>query len=73
MQLTDQMKAEIDGIKRYTTGMEPIRSLIQKEIYERRLTLDRAGYIIENAKHLSSHKVRLENLVCETDLKERDY
>ena len=71
MQLTDQMKAEIDSINEYVCGMDPIRPLLLKEIYERRLTLNDQKYITENTKQLTSHKIRLEDLLCETDLKER--
>ena len=67
MQLTDKIKAEIDGITKQTHGIKPIMSLLRKEIMKGR-SINRK-YIVENAKQLSSHKVRLENFLCETDLK----
>ena len=70
MQLTDQMKVEIDSINKYVCRLTPIRKSLRKEIDERRLTLNSQMYIAENAEKLSSCKVRLENLLCETDLKE---
>ena len=70
MQLTDQMKAEFDGISKYVNGMDSFRTLIRKEIVGGRVTLNSQKYIAENAKQLSSHKVRLQNFLCETDLKE---
>ena len=71
MRLTDQMKAELDRIKKHTTGMGCIRSSLRKEIFERSLTFKSEEFIIENARQLRIYKVRLENLLCETDLKER--
>ena len=73
MQLTDQMEAELDDISEYLKAITPIRSLITSEICKMSLTTISVTYITENAKLLSSHKVRLENFLCETDSKERDY
>ena len=73
MQLTDQMKAEIGIISRYITGLDRARSSIRSEIMSGKLATTSQKYIIEKAKQLSTFKVRLENLLCETDLKERDH
>ena len=71
MQLTDQMKAEIEGIKKQTAEIKPILSIVRnKRIQGSPINWK---YIVEIAKQLSSHKVRLENFLCETDLKERDH
>ena len=72
MQLTDQMKAEINGIKKHMDEIQSFKPTIQKEILEGRLTPISGNYMVETSKQLSSHKVRLENLLCETDIKERD-
>ena len=71
MQHTDQMRAEIESIKKYMNGLKHIWQLLRKEIYEGQLTLNSQTFIVENAKELSSCKIRLENLLCETDLKDR--
>ena len=73
MQLTDQMKAEIDSISKYVIGTEPTRTLIRKDILGKRLTPNSKKFIIENVGILSDYKVKLENLLCETDLKERGH
>ena len=73
MELTDQMEAEIDSIAEHTNEMYPIASFIGRELDEGRLTLNSKKYIAENTKKLSSYKVRLENLLCKTDLKERGH
>ena len=75
MQLTDQMKAEIDGIKKYLDGMNPIRKSIKNEmlISMKVLTPKNLNYMAENKEYLGIFKVRLENLLCETDLKEQDH
>ena len=73
MQLTDQMKAEMDSISEYTDEMNSMLLLLRKDIYKRGLTPKSRNYIAENTKLLSSHKVKLENFLCETDLKERDH
>ena len=73
MQLTDQMKAEIGIISRYINGLDRARSSIRSEIMSGKLAATSKKYIIEKAKQLSTFKVRLENLLCETDLKERDH
>ena len=70
MHLTDQMKVELDRIKNHTTGMASIRPILRQEIFDGRLTFEGETFITENAKQLRSYKVRLENLLCETDLKE---
>ena len=73
MQLTDQMKAEVCGISEYINGTVPMRTLIRNEIWGRRLTPNSIKYITENTGILRVYKVRLENLLCETDLKDRDH
>ena len=73
MQLTDQMKAEIDGMRKYLDRMEPMRTFIRKESFTGILTPNTQIYIAENAEKLSTYKVRLENLLCETDSKGRDH
>ena len=73
MQLTDQMKAEIDGITKYVNEMRPLLPVLRKKILKRMLTPDNQKYIIESTKQLSTDRIRLESLLCETDLKERDH
>ena len=73
MQLTDQMQAELDSIKKYMNEVTPTRLLIKSEICMSRLTPISRTYMTENTNLLSSRKVRLENFLCETDLKERDH
>ena len=75
MHLTDPMKAELHRIKKYVTetGFDTryIRPLLQKEIFEEGSTFKSETYITENSKQLRTYKLRLENLLCETDLKEQ--
>ena len=75
MQLTDQMHAEITSIAKYVRGIDPKGGLRQSEMCVGGLTSNsqKCRYINENSKRLSSHKVRLENLLCETDVKGRDH
>ena len=70
MRLTEQMKAEIDSISKYITEIGPNLPLLRSEILGGRLSSNGRIYIDVTAEQLSSHKVRLENLLCETDLKE---
>ena len=72
MKLTDQMKAEIDSISKYVNGLAPSRPFIRTELIRNGgLTPNSLKYITENAESLGSHRVRLENLLCETDSKDR--
>ena len=71
MHLTDQMKAELDRITKHTTGMGCLRSSLRKEIFDGGLTFKSETFITENAEQLRTYKIRLENLLCETDLKEQ--
>ena len=68
MQLTDQMIAEFDGIEEYVLGLSSFRMSMLSEMITG-LTPKSRKFITENSKQLSSYKVRLENLLCETDLK----
>ena len=73
MRLSNQMKAEIDSIKKHLDGMNPFRPLLRKQIDERKVTRSSHMYIVENAEQLSSYKAKLENLLSKTDLKERGH
>ena len=73
MRLTNQMIAEIDGIQKYVDEMNPMVPLLRKEILEKTFTLNSIKYIVENSEQLKTYKVRLENLLCETDSQERDH
>ena len=72
MQLTDQMKAEIDSISKYSTEMLFMVFPLRKDT-QRALTPNTQNYITKNTKQLSSCKVKLENFLCKTDLKEQDH
>ena len=74
MRLTNQMKAEIKSIQEYFDGSchVPVMSCnvnvdVGGSIMPETMTLDKPGY----AEKLKTHKIRLENLLCETDLKEQ--
>ena len=71
MRLSDQMKIEMASIFMYVRRMDPVRTSIRTEMVGQGLTPEIREYVNENSKQLSSYKVRLENLLCETDLKER--
>ena len=73
MRFTNQMIAEIDGIQKYVDEMNPMVTLLRKEILEKTFTLNDIKYIVENSEQLKTYKVRLENLLCETDSQERDH
>ena len=70
MRLSDQMKIEMASIFMYVRRMDPVRTSIRTEMVGQGLTPKIRKYVNENSKQLSSYKVRLENLLCETDLKE---
>ena len=67
------MKAEIDRIKKRVDAIKPLLPLLREEICRKKLNPHSRTYITDEAKILSTSKVRLENLLCETDLKERDH
>ena len=78
MQLTDQMKAEVNRISKHINGMYPVLSSIRNELamigsYIQNCTPKIRKYITENTKVLCTYKVRLESLLCETDSKEQDH
>ena len=70
MRLSDQMKVEMATIFMFVQGMDPVRTSIRAEMIGQGLTPKIRKYVDENSKQLSSYKVRLENLLSETDLKE---
>ena len=70
MRLSDQMKIELTSIIMDVQRMDSVRTSIRTEMVGQGLTPKIRKYVNENSKQLSSYKVRLENLLCETDLKE---
>ena len=75
MHLTNQMKAELGCMKEHITetgyNTRYIEPLLREEIFEEGSTFKSEMFITENAKQMRTYKLRLENLLCETDLKEQ--
>ena len=65
MRLTNQMKAEIDSMYDRSRAINRWYVADFEKTFECMYT--------EYIKELSTHKVKLENLLCETDLKEQGH
>ena len=65
MRLTEQMKAEIDSMYDRSRAINRWYVVDFEKTFERMYP--------EFIKELTAHKIKLENFLCETDLKERDH
>ena len=68
MRLTTQMAAEIEKIRKRAEHInQQVYSFLDSE---RNVTFERKDWIDSSIQELTTFKVRLENLLCETDKKE---
>ena len=69
MQLTTQMTAEIGAIR--TRGHYIIKKVYSCIDDSRKITFETKEFFDASIRELTTYKIRLENILCETDKKEQ--